>query len=563
MLKLNDASTKRYLRNTLRSQPCTFLLGSGISLFSPSNLPSGQSLVDEVSDLLTESEKGQATYHQLREFVRSCVFEHIFEHYPAVDRIKKEYFSQYFLRGGCNPIHESIARISARCRIPIITTNYDMMIERAFDKLALKNAYRSIVSSSALPLGQHIPIFKVHGCASNPVSIVLRMSEEGLLSGWKGELFENLVAGRTLIVVGYSGLDLEICPAIEEARPASIFWNVLRENDISQNARHLENNAVLSRNFTFLEGDMRHIFQVKKQIVSEKTPPIKPVIHSQISQQEIENWRFDFFNSLGAARSAHNTLLRTYGPISPKKISAVYYRYGRYVSSHLEFTKSVPNGAYAELSILLNRCTHHRNAGKFFSPRISLLMAMRLWSKLSFSHKRKHFDLFQWCIILLYPLRKSDVYKRSAQRLARYYLKNGIWGGFYNLQIELKEQGNIDFLPPPMQAHKNALEGYEQIGNISAYIDEFSRNSYRGVKSKSEFYERMKIAEIFGLYPNIYKICYAALCARKTFFLYERYVLYGKFIHSMSKCEYSLVCRLMLIARGTLALLHLRRKKIT
>ena len=90
----------------------------------------------------------------------------------------------------------------AAAGVPIVTTNQDKLVEKA-----------------AQLLGITVNVLHLHGIASRPKTIVTMLSQyvDGL-STRTAEAMQARVAGRHLLVVGYSGRDLDVMPHLYGAR---------------------------------------------------------------------------------------------------------------------------------------------------------------------------------------------------------------------------------------------------------------------------------------------------------------------------------------------------------
>jgi hypothetical protein len=74
---------------------------------------------------------------------------------------------------------------------------------------------------------------------------VFRLSQEGALPSWKRELLGQLVDGRDVVVMGYSGLDFDICPVLFGLGYRRIFWLFAEKHDfrsaIEQSSPNIQN----------------------------------------------------------------------------------------------------------------------------------------------------------------------------------------------------------------------------------------------------------------------------------------------------------------------------------
>lgn len=566
VLDLSEPGDLTTIGEVIENEPVAFLIGSAVSSFAPSALPSGQEIVSQVSSYLLRDEQaelGTERYRRLSEFTEAAAFEHLFEHYPKPNSLKA-YFSRAFAGSDCNVLHEAIAEISAETGAPIITTNYDELLEGA---LRLRgNLYNRIVSERDLQAypARHPTIFKIHGCISEPQSIVLRMSEEGMLREWKYDLFSRLLQDRTLIAIGYSGQDFEICPAIQTTNIRMLCWNIYGYKadlqGVSANLRHLVEHKQRPFPFTVLAGDMADLLGVTDAKRDWTKSGIQSFLEGDLDSEQAAVWRASFFDSIAAPHAVE----RQFAKLQPEELkrakSGYHYRRGEYLSSHLSV---YPNGrkrvqhCEEQLRSLLDRSFKYRNAGLPRTAKAACVDAHQLWSDLPVEKKALHEDGVLWSVILNLPVDSEGTWEEAATRLEKLRHEAGNWGGIYNLRIHLKHRG-YDGLASPERLHDflEARDGYDHIGNVSAYVDEFTRASYEEDCAYYEFEERINVAELFDLSPNVYKCCYAALRAPNVRGLALRLSLFWKCIRFMMRCEYSGALQTYLIFWASVALIR-------
>jgi hypothetical protein len=217
-IQLLDDTNDAELASFLEPAP-VFLVGSFISMYRPTKLPSGKYFCDQVYSLLFDSVPGpgnQAWPIWFREDFDRIPFEALMELYPNQSQLPAVILALYGT-GGHNGLHASLCSSVAAGRIAsLITTNYDL----AFDECLENTAVRKVVSERdwralSLPLDRGV-YFKIHGSAEPGLedTLVFNLGREGLLSDWKRNLLTSILANRRLIVVAYSGRDFEICPEL-------------------------------------------------------------------------------------------------------------------------------------------------------------------------------------------------------------------------------------------------------------------------------------------------------------------------------------------------------------
>src|SRR5438034_9023610 len=146
------------LQRCVHKRDVTFLVGAGISMLPPSCLPSGFALIDAAVS-------GICTIRQLANYYRRIKMhpryhtiapEILFQRFYAC--LDEPTFTSFFdvLRDATpNPMHSVLATLSLSHRLPILTTNFDRLIERA-----------SRPST---------PIVHLHGDLEKPMTMVTRI----------------------------------------------------------------------------------------------------------------------------------------------------------------------------------------------------------------------------------------------------------------------------------------------------------------------------------------------------------------------------------------------------
>ncbi len=203
----------------------TFFVGAGISMIPPSCLPSWWQINHTILDALAEESavvtKGAyeiAEGIKKREADGKLPPEFVAE--TIVSRIGKSYFDILKCLEGKDPnkIHLWLAVLAkAGLLNAIITTNFDTLVERAFEKLGVSlkvlvhpKDYDSLDWNSP---PKDCLLLKLHGTASEPQTCIdtLAQRKQGLHpSVIKGI---NILGERsTWVILGYSGADLDAEP---------------------------------------------------------------------------------------------------------------------------------------------------------------------------------------------------------------------------------------------------------------------------------------------------------------------------------------------------------------
>lgn len=572
---LTEISTIQCIKRLIKTEPVAFLIGSAVSSFTPSSLPSGQSISSQVSKYLLrdeQPERGSERYRRLMEFTRSSAFEHLLEHYPKQVDLKN-YISNSFRNSRHNRIHLAIAKVCADTGSPVITTNYDTLLEDAFRDIGQK--FRRIVTKKQIlsemtrcaksSVTEYIPIFKIHGCAKNPQSIVLRMSEEGMLSEERYDYLCSLLHKRKLIVIGYSGQDFEICPALQAANVDEIYWNALSYHPsqlgMSENFKSLSKSIKNPSRFSILSGDMRCLFGVDESEAKFELleAGIESFFDRNLNATEAAIWRASFFSSIAAPHAVKRQFEKLPSKEGRQARANFHYRRGEYLSSHRAKYPARDNASETrnqKIKRLLDCSFVYRNAGLQRIAKARCINARKLWEGMSEVDKKINEGEILWSTVLNFPADEGGPWEQAAVQLEDLWHKAGNWSGIYNLRIHLLQRGREELAAPGrLYAFMNARDGYSHIGNISAYVDEFTRGCRDGNYQYHEFSERIFVAELFQLNPNVYKCCYAALRSPNIKGPLLRFALFLKCIHFMMKCEYSNWLRFYIIILASISLM--------
>ena len=133
-----------------------------------------------------------------------------------------------------NPIHHSLfSSLRSGMAKGLITTNYDLAFDSlaewdpslvtVFDSLSC-DKYRNLQSESAE--FQKV-LFKIHGTAvpGAEKTIVCDLEAERWPDKWKRDLLFDMTKDRTVVVIGYSGRDFDICPLLaNHTKQAYTVW---------------------------------------------------------------------------------------------------------------------------------------------------------------------------------------------------------------------------------------------------------------------------------------------------------------------------------------------------
>jgi tetratricopeptide (TPR) repeat protein len=207
--------------DSLGRHDAVVICGAGISLDPPAGLPDWHELRD--STIRAVARRGPGLDHHVRtltamemlalpgkfgmspELVASTVRRHCPGYFAAFAALEDE---------EPNTNHLWLAAAAGTGAVSVIvTTNFDVFIERALDAAAVPFiAYRTAAEFAAFdPDVAAVHLLKLHGCITAPDTIVATVEQEALgLVGEKIAVLDRVLPGQWQIFWGYSGADLKI-----------------------------------------------------------------------------------------------------------------------------------------------------------------------------------------------------------------------------------------------------------------------------------------------------------------------------------------------------------------
>lgn len=189
------------LKKVLKQEDTILFIGSGISLWS--NLPSWTGLIHELIDFIKENGLDASLTEQ--ELKRGDLLQAASY---GFDKLTKQYFAQ-FIRKACrvetsepHDIHKKIIALGPTC---YVTTNYDKLLEKGFQKWKSDTYFRTVVNTQLTETAEIVGaraikfLFKLHGDVENSDSIILTREQYRALNTG-GELNHALETAKTLML---------------------------------------------------------------------------------------------------------------------------------------------------------------------------------------------------------------------------------------------------------------------------------------------------------------------------------------------------------------------------
>lgn len=232
------------------------LCGAGVSMISPTDLPSGDTLRDIcVRELLLDSVSASAIHQLLATpAYRALLPEAVLQLMGStIGKPLDSFIARLLKKVQANDVHHYIARMFSR----IFTTNFDLCFERAGAK----------------------GVLHLHGSIKDPESMQSQVFRLGKTSMRENNIFQRAVYGRVLLVVGYSLRDNDVIKSLNDYPPKLILY-------LSFDGSPPETHRRIRCTFHLAKGSAEELFGVQYQtklttsrrlvgVPSRKIPPLK------------------------------------------------------------------------------------------------------------------------------------------------------------------------------------------------------------------------------------------------------------------------------------------------
>jgi SIR2-like domain len=573
----------------LKSEPSSILCGSAISMYAPTSLQSGASVTWALAEALAGAANVGQEYADL---IYKSAFEVILQTYPKQDVLSvifENYFRYYEHSVNLsmlvvhNDLHISIAKmISTGIVSNVVTTNYDCCLEHAFAHHSLKKPTPIVKQRDRLKAANG-NIFKIHGCAARKGTPVFSMRQENSMPAWKRRKLVSLIGDR-MIVVGYSGLDFEICPELYQIQLKQIVW-IARPDDKDHKVPDLKPNArkVIAKfaNSFVICGDMRELLtelsghDCSKAEPPDKSPPkprISDIILNELTDHERRLWAARLFNELGIPSAIENIIQieSALGALSHElrrlRVGAMNHM-GMFLDA-----ADVHSSLADDVALPLSTRISHKigesgscSMGGFELRAVSALDdADLLATRLSDVSERKSMrNSIEWMKLVL---ERGNVDRTDAAKVdaivarLRILYKSAVDTGEYGLAglciNEIKElKGEGGSALPAGHFERNAKDMFEQIGNFVGQVTA-ERDKARRSMSPADaavLEERITSLDEFRLYPELWRVLYTLIHFKVD--VSERQQMFNMFELYLLKCQLDKSYSDAMLAEGRSALL--------
>jgi hypothetical protein len=556
----------------LEQDPPVVLLGAAISQWDPVLFSAGETISQNLIKLLFESCKNiiiEKRFEKLEEILKNTPFEHLCEACPDKQSIS-ETICEYFKTDYYNPIHKALSDALIEGKISsLLTTNYDCCFENAFeDKLDMVT---KVVTNEDLekPVQNNSKYyFKIHGCIKNPETLMFSLKQERLLSKPKRDFLRKLIENKNLLIIGYSGLDFDICIELLQFPIKNIYWNNLKQEIPSVNSC----NVLKIKNGTLLYGDMRTLIKsiIPQMEICTKDKSgrksFEKILAEKIAIDEMNQWTVNILNSIGIYPDISWMLIDLFLKDKNKYRASSMFFMGKYYSSGMCYCNCA-NGilpAYdaQKIEYLLNASDSFRCCGSFLKAGRALKKAEEGLKQLVEEENKELFILFKlkksllvyniYQLLKIVPKFKSSMKAtliEDFQYIAGESLKIGNW--FYcnqanlwldRLNVNRQYSGYENFyMPSPKDGYKHI--NYHMAQNM-VVIDGLKQDIKKlSPAEDDELDKKIEVCDLVGDVPNLWKLFLIKSFRSRN----SRFLAFKGFLKNFFKCEYILPMRFFVL----------------
>lgn len=255
------------LTSKIKHGRLAILAGAGISMVSPTSLPSG----DELRDLATQTISASPELSQYftllthddnyKELLPEFMFQTLWEHIgPELGD-----FFQVLKPANQNAVHRFINLLYQDFGVPVATTNFEHLIE-GFDKTKPN-------------------VLHLHGSLQKTRNIVIRLNQVGRTIPLQlADKFLHFVKGKTVLILGYSGRDSDVMSLIEKSEAENLMWLFHNDSDRAIDAATSSAHKV--------NGTIGHIIDLTK-ILQNNLQTAPPPIPLEVNNSSLEKQRYN------------------------------------------------------------------------------------------------------------------------------------------------------------------------------------------------------------------------------------------------------------------------------
>jgi len=489
-MQIAKVSSKQFfalLVKHLESENVVWLAGAGLSMTPPCSLPSGPDIKDLAVGSICRTAQLKRYWELIRpsskytNIVPEVIFQRLYEClgsrlFPFFDILR-------FAVSNLN--HQVLASVCTLKRSPILTTNFDLLIDQ------------HVASEDS--------IVHLHGDIANVEQMTVTINRVG--KGLQIDLAKNmkrLVGSRALCIIGYSGNDNDIRRAIVSSGAASILWLARDWAD------------PVMKNLTFLKQfpgiifltkwDLERLFRDLRRQYDVVRPSVRSRSMSQKRRSVLAGWsrglsmadRYSCISKLFIDLEEYELAVET----SEKGFLVAESNRRGWFKNQSAFAMRMV-GDFRKFTKLANEAIRHNHAE---SNQLGLAMAYNLLG-LSKLEKRqpepkKATPVFRKAIAIL---QKQDGSLRLKRSESNQVLLSQILN---NLGLSLRHEGKEDLA---LRAYRRSLKLKKNTGDLIGYSQtciNISLLYYRRRNFKLAYSWRRKALDLIRKYDLIFQEAY-------------------------------------------------------
>lgn len=537
------------------------LIGSGVSRFAPTGLPTGKQFTQGVVEALFPDFKLTLSSRDRQRLVTAMELlplEVVMHRCPS-ERLAAEIVASLFASSRANCVHQGIAELVAADRVhSVVTTNYDLALDSALTTCGWP--IPRVVEEGDVQSSQDGVYFKIHGCARSAASLVYSLRTETRLPRWKRDVLATCIADRPLVILGYSGHDFDVAPEIALHRPRSVIWNFysLQDADRSPGLKHLVRGGV---EVVPIIGHVADLMQrlgrrVGRLRDGDSRVDLGALLGSKLSDDELLLWRARLLNTMGHCRLAKQSIDRAarssrIATAMDREEAQSHFQAGRYRSAarvylRLAWDECEPD---SRIELLLDACDALRCFGRWGRGTLTLALAEVLVRSRGLGSAALDARIRLKRLLLLKDLvgflPAGSILRRASQGWAARLisegfdaaLESGEWLEFQQFARLSKKlsipdgraeaTGRFSPLPP--------AEGYRQLGFAVGWLLDALDDNDGAAASYRELSRACREAADLGSYPTAWKFAARMAEAAPEHRRRAQVLHYGY----LARCEYA------------------------
>jgi len=254
-------SAEEFASALLKEDNVVYFAGSGVSMWSPSNLPTGWELKRNLFRGITDTNNLRHCFNwvydgrsrmvmdsQWRKIPLEAIFGFIYE------ELGTKLLSRglaFFGHKEFNIFHTLLVLLALGTKDrTIITTNFDVL----FEAVSPGKVEPYCTTVPRHPPDGAVRLVKLHGTYARPESMILILKREGRgLQSSLREFLSGFLPGKAICFVGYSASEFDIAPILRNIAFSRVYWIEKNGRSVQKNERLLE---ILSKNDSLVGFDL-------------------------------------------------------------------------------------------------------------------------------------------------------------------------------------------------------------------------------------------------------------------------------------------------------------------